>query len=250
MKYFSLPEIGSEFEVVKDLKLRVVYPKDITYYNRSNSEEDELKDATFPKGTRIKFTGISDRFSPHIKTKGVRFTKLSTKVSKGKVMFIIPFNKLEKLKNIKIVDPSEMTVSIKRTPAEKITWWRLQGVDFNVNLDPQGSQYSNPHVNAGIKEDTKKFKLATTIRFSKKRWNESHEAPCEFTMDVDIQKKTVVKGDGFQAKPVRETRVIMSNPSIKVLGKTFELTQANFSQGTAGKELSEFLLNAINKKLV
>jgi hypothetical protein len=251
MKYFRLPEFGSEFEVIKDLKLRVVFPKDFNCYKNVQTAEEELSDLELPKGSIIKFASVSDRFSPYILTKGVRFTKLANKVSKGKKSFILPFNLLHELKNIKMADISERIEVVEKEKPNKIKDFRILGLQFYINLDPNGGRYEKIHENCGILESSTIYKLATTLVVftgNTKRENK-HETPCEFSMNVSIKKKTFMVGNGFEAKPVRETRIFMSNPRVKILGKTFDLTASNF-QGRVNKDLNAFLITSIDKKLI
>ena len=253
MKYVQLPEFNSEFEVVKDLKLRAVLPKRFSYYHRVNSAEEELETVELKKGARIIFSGISDRFSPYIHTKGYKFKKISTSGNKGMFLFIMPFDGIDPLK-VRKVEPSELTE--KKSPAQRpprVTWFQLEGIGFNINLSPDGQDIRNVDKIGVDKTRPVEPTFQTHLKFgisTEPRYTTNHRVECEVTLKVEYKKKNIIQGTGFDAKPVKEERVIMSNLRIKVLGKTFELTEANIRNRTLGKEASLFLTDMISKGII
>lgn len=253
MKYFQLPEFNSEFEVVKDLKLRVVLHKKNNYYNRKTSAEDELEDLEMKKGTRIVFSGISDRFSPHIHTKGYKFKKLSTKGDKGVFVFIIPFNGIDSLE-VQSVESTQTEKKEKKEASKRVTWWNFENLPFYLVLGPEGQPIENLRqfqIDEHTPQGDRMFKSNLIFGLnSETRYRGGYRSECELWIHIEVKKKTVIQGYGFDAKPVKSVRVVTSNPRIKILGKTFVPTAAEVRDRKFGKEISTFLVDMISKGLI
>lgn len=252
MKYFQLPEFNSEFEVVKDLKLRAVLPKNHTYYKRCDSADEELIDLEMKKETRIIFSGISDRFSPYIHTKGYKFKKISTAGNKGIFLFIIPFDGIDQLK-VRKVESSEITKKEAKKKPTRVTWSSLEGVGFSINLGADGQDVRNLDKIPVDKTKLKEISTSCFLKFglsSQPRYQYNYRVECEVIIDMEYRKKNFIKGTGFDATPVKEERVIMSNLRVKVLGKTFELTESNIRNRTLGKDISSFLADMVSKGII
>lgn len=234
MKIFSIPEFQSEFEVKKDLKLEV-------YFLSSEKNVMELK-----KGSRLVFTDVSTRFSSILELKGYKFKKLSTKESKGSVVFIVPFENIDKL----LIKPVEKTLysSVKKPVKDKIKNFRIFGRILNPNdlgIPIEHVHYEEFKLPVGTKKDVT---IEANTNFHYKNNFYTVEITC--TMEAERLSRNIIHGTGFEARPVKKELLFLRNPRVKILGKTFELKTKYPFGGNPDKELGDFLINMVNKGII